>query len=363
MPTRCGRERIRVFPLDNGPHSVGEGGEATRGRRASRLGAIARDPVAVLAAAVLVILVFALTAGGPLAQRVLGHGPNDLFPYAVDPNTQRPVGPWTRVSTEPSANFDEFGIMQPPAADAPTTVLVLGADGSLGRDEFLRLLVGGRSTLAIAVLGTLLALALGALLGAAAAYLGGLVDAAVERLSELVMAFPILLLLLVLSSSGLPRRLDSITFGGALAQGSLTVVAVIGCFTWFYPARIVRAQVLMLRRSEFVEAATMIGAGRWRVLRSHLLPQLVSTLVALGLVAVATNMMLEVGVTFFGVGVKAPSVSWGTMLAETWSGALTSGTIQATKTVWLTLIPSVAIFLTVLSLNIVGDALRERSAR
>ena len=307
------------------------------------------------------MLLAALTAGLPVAERLLGHGPADLFPYAVDAETLRPVPPLTRVATAEFPKADEFGIRLPPPAGAPTTLLILGADGSLGRDEFLRLLAGGRTTLAIAVFGALLALGVGALLGAAAAYFGGWTDAAVARLSEVAMAFPILLLLLVLGSSGLSRKLDSVTFGGLIGRGAATVIVLIGLFTWFYPARVVRAQVLSLRQREFVEAATMIGAGHWRVLRVHLLPHLVPTLVAVGLVAVATNVMLEVAVTFFGVGVKAPSVSWGTMLAETWSGALTNtGTLTATKTAWLTLIPSLAVFLTVLSLNLVGDALAER---
>jgi peptide/nickel transport system permease protein len=319
---------------------------------------VRHDRVALVALGFLVLLVLAVSAGAPLAAHLLGHGPNDPFPYAVDVNA-KPVGPWARV---PDLNDvqqpGEFGLPKPPP-ETHTTLLVLGGDGQLGRDEFLRVLYGGRVTLEVALGATLLAIVLGVGFGAAAGYFGGWLDAVVSRLVDLVMTFPLLLFLLMLGTAASPRLRD-VTLHGLLNQGVLMLILLIGAFTWFYPARIVRAEVLSLRRREFVEAAVSVGASDARILRKHLVPAVAPTLIAYGAVLMATNVMLEAGVSFLGVGIGLPTASWGTLLTSAWGSLIQPFRYDPlTFTPWTTLAPSVAIFLTVLAFNLVADAIRD----
>ncbi len=319
-----------------------------------------RDRAALASGVFLVLLVFAVLPGAPLLGRIVGHGPNDLFPYAVNVSL-RPHGPWSWVPDTPIApTIDETTFQQsPPPAGAGKTLLILGADGTLGRDELLRLLYGGRVSLTVAVGATLLALLIGTTLGTLAAFFGGWVDAVVSRFTDLVMAFPVLLLAIVLGST-VSGKLDGVTLGGALNQGVLSLVLLIGLFTWFYPARIVRSLIMSLRGREFVEAAEMIGASEGKIMRTHLFPHVVPALAVWATLAVATNIMLEAGITFLGVGIKLPTTSWGSMLAATWGTVLSPLPYNPTTfSPWLTLIPSLTIFLTVLALTLFGEGLRE----
>jgi len=239
------------------------------------------------------------------------------------------------------------------------TLLLLGADSALGRDEFLRVLYGGRVSLEIAAGAALLAILIGLLLGSIAGFYGGWTDAVISRFTDLVMAFP-LLLFLVLIGSLFAHGLTDWTFHGLINQGVFQLILIIGAFTWFYPARIVRAQIMSLRHKEFVEAAQMVGARDSRIVRTHLLPHVLPPLLAYGTLLVATNIMIEVGVTFLGAGIKLPTASWGSLLAQTWGSVLNPNAYNpATVQPWLTLVPSLAIFATVFSLNQFGEGLRE----
>jgi peptide/nickel transport system permease protein len=127
----------------------------------------------------------------------------------------------------------------------------------------------------------------------------------------------------------------------------------------FYPARIIRSRVLSLKQSEFIEAAEATGAGNWWVIRKHLSPHLVGPLAAVASVVLATNILLEAGITFLGVGIKIPATSWGTMLVETWGSPISPGRFNPQLTsVWLTIFPTLAILLTVLAFNYCAEALR-----
>jgi ABC-type dipeptide/oligopeptide/nickel transport system permease subunit len=126
---------------------------------------------------------------------------------------------------------------------------------------------------------------------------------------------------------------------------------VIGLFTWFYPARIVRAQVLSLREKEFVEAARMVGSSNFRIMRSHLLPHLVGTMIVYGTLTVAINILLESTLSFLGVGLTPPNASWGNMLDE----AVQFYTIQP----WLIVWPGLALLVLTLAFNLLGDGLRD----
>jgi len=337
-------------------------GLAPRAESPSRLAwrRLRRDRAALVSGCFLLFLLFAVLPGAPLLERAVGHGPNDFFPFAVDVSL-RPVGPWSWVpdtSMVPGIDETTFEQEAPPPGTGKT-LLVLGADGTLGRDELLRLLYGGRVSLLVAIGATLLALVIGTTLGTVAAFFGGWVDGLISRFTDLVMAFPVLLLAIVLGST-VSMKLDDITFGGALNKGVLSLMLLIGFFTWFYPARIVRSLILSLRGREFVEAAEMIGSSDAKIMRTHLFPHVIPALAVWATLAVATNIMLEAGITFLGVGIKLPTTSWGTMLAATWGTVLSPLPYNpATFSPWLTIIPSATIFLTVLALTLFGEGLRE----
>lgn len=314
-----------------------------------------RNRTALACGVLALAMILAVTAGASIAAALVGHGPNQPFPYAVDSSSLRPVGPWSWV---PDTSYLGATPGKPPTGTGKT-LLVLGSDGPLGRDEFLRILYGGRVSLAVALLATLLALTIGTILGAAAGWAGGFVDAVISRFTDLVMAFPYLLFIVMIGSIA-GNGLVDLTLGGLLNRGVLQLVLLIGAFTWFYPARIVRTQVQSLRHSEFVDAAVVMGARDRRIVRTHLLPHVVPQLVAYGTLAVATNVMVEVGVTFLGAGVRLPTSSWGSLLAQTWGTILSPNPYNpATTQPWLTLLPSIAIFLTVFSLNQFGEGLAE----
>jgi peptide/nickel transport system permease protein len=325
-----------------------------------------RDRLAVAALAFCILLFALIYVGEPIGEQLLSHGPDDPFPYAVNLYL-KPDGLW---SWEPNlhefaangANGPEYDIRRPKApATTPNTLLILGGDGPLGRDELLRLLAGGKVTLEVAVGGTAIALLVGTLFGAMAAMAGGIVDAVVSRFTEFVMAFPLLLLLIMIGSTSIGGGLDNMTLGGLLNRGVLSLALVIGAFTWFYPARLVRTQILALRQREFVEAAEMIGATRWRIVRTHLMPHVAASLGVYATLAIATNVMLEAGVSFLGVGVKLPTASWGNMLGENWGSLLhpTLTLVEQQRALTPTIAPSVLIFLTIYAFNLVGEGLRK----
>ena len=319
-----------------------------------------RDRVAVGCGVFLLVLVFAVGPGAPLYEKLVGHGPNDFFPYAVSVGL-RPAGPFTVTWNTPVMSGDNPFVFKHPDPPRGTgkTLLLLGADSALGRDEFLRVLYGGRVSLEIAAGAALLAIVIGLVLGSIAGFYGGWTDAVISRFTDLVMAFP-LLLFLVLIGSFFAHGLTDWTFHGLINQGVFQLVLIIGAFTWFYPARLVRGQIMLLRHKEFVEAAQMVGARDSRIVRTHLLPHVLPPLLAYGTLLVATNIMIEVGVTFLGAGIKLPTASWGSLLAQTWGSVLNPNAYNpATVQPWLTLVPSLAIFATVFSLNQFGEGLRE----
>jgi peptide/nickel transport system permease protein len=319
-----------------------------------------RDRLALGCGVFLVLLVFAVGPGAPLYGKLVGHGPNDFFPYAVSVSL-RPAGPFTVTWDTPEvAGDDPFALKHPdPPAGTGKTLLLLGADSQLGRDEFLRILYGGRVSLEVAVGAALVAILIGVTLGSLAGYFGGWIDAVVSRFTDLVMAFP-LLLFLVMIGSLFTHGIQDWTLHGLFNQGVMELVLIIGAFTWFYPARLVRGQIQSLRHKEFVDAAQMVGARDARIMRTHLLPHVVPPLLAYGTLLIATNIMIEVGVTFLGAGIKLPTASWGSLLAQTWGSILNPNPFNpATTQPWLTLCPSIAIFLAVFALNQFGEGLRE----
>jgi len=319
-----------------------------------------QDRLALACGVFLGLLLFLCFPGAKLYGMAVGHGPNDFFPYAVSASL-RPVGPLTVTwNVHSLADLDEYTLApKPPPAGTPKTFLLLGADSQLGRDEFLRILYGGRVTLEVAIGAAFLAILIGLVLGTVAGWFGTWVDTGVARFTDLMMAFPVLLFLVMLGAV-LEDGVTHWTFGGVLNEGVFQLIVLIALFTWFYPARLVRGEVMSLRHREFVEAAQSIGAPATWVMRKHLLPHLIPPLLAYSAVLVATNIMLEVGATFLNAGIKLPTASWGSLLAQTWGSILNPNPYNpATVQPWLTIFPSVAIFLTVFALNQFGEGLRE----
>jgi ABC-type dipeptide/oligopeptide/nickel transport system permease subunit len=309
-----------------------------------------RDKLALLSIAFIVFLLFASFVGGPIMKHVLGHGPNTIFANGVDQSSLAPVGPWTHIS-----NADYVGetpaVFQSahPGQHLGTALLPLGADGSLGRDLFLRLLYGAQTSLEVAVLATLGSVALGVLMGLLAGYFRGWVDTVVSRLIEVVMVFPALLFIIAVRVVAGPQ-LNSITFG-FLAKGVFTLVLIFSVIGWFYPARIIRGVVFSLREKEFVEAARMTGASDFRIMRSHLLPHLVAPIVVYSTLIIASNILGEAGLSFLGLGIEQPTASWGNLLAAAPDFYLTQP--------WLMVWPGLSILLTTLAFNLLGDGLRD----
>jgi peptide/nickel transport system permease protein len=292
-----------------------------------------RDRIAVGSIFFLILLVLVCFPGAAIAENQLGHSPDDIFFDGVDDRLV-PKGPWSWVTHPLTGERQLF---------------ILGADGTLGRDLFLRLLYGGRVSLEVAVLSTLGVMFVGTLLGAIAGYYRGWIDTIVARLTEITMAFPALLFIIALAST-VGSRLDNVTFG-IFGRGVVTIVLVLLLFGWFYPARIIRAQVLSLREKEFIEAARMIGASDWRIIRSHLLPHLVAPIIVFSTLVVAQYILAEAGLSFLGLGIKLPTASWGNLL----SNAPDFYTTQP----WLMVWPGLAVLLTTLAFNLLGDGLRD----
>src|SRR5689334_6728790 len=293
-----------------------------------------RDKVAIASGVFIILLLFVAFGGAPIARHIVGHGPNDLFlgPPAVT-LAGLPANPWTHVPNPITGKQD---------------LLVLGSANRLGQDEFLRLLYGARISLEVAIISTIGVMIIGVLLGSAAGYFRGSTDTLISRLTEITMAFPLLIFVISLAATIGPQ-LDNITLG-IFPQGVLTLVMIFTLFGWFYPARIMRAQALSIREKEYVEAARMIGASDSRIIRSHILPHLVAPMIVYATLTVASFILLEAGLSFLGVGIKFQP-SWGNLLSE--------GPNYYTTRPLLMLWPGLAVLLTTLAFNLLGDGLRD----
>jgi peptide/nickel transport system permease protein len=299
-----------------------------------------RDKIAIASGIFIILLLFVAFAGAPIAKRVLGHGPNQLFigTEAVSDTTLQPAGPWTTIHyTDPLTNKPK------------TTLFVLGAANTLGQDEFLRLLYGAQVSLEVAIFSTLGVMLIGVLMGSIAGYFRGWSDTIISRVTEITMAFPVLLFVIALAATVGPR-LDSITLG-IFGNGVITLTLIFVMFGWFYPARIMRASVLSIREKEYIEAARMIGAGDGKIIRSHVLPHLVAPIIVYSTLIIASYVLAEAGLSFLGLGIHPPQASWGNLLAQAPDYYLAQP--------WLMLWPGLAVLLTTLAFNLLGDGMRD----
>jgi ABC-type dipeptide/oligopeptide/nickel transport system permease subunit len=303
------------------------------------------------------LIVFVALFGSAVVSRLVGHDGNAPFLYAASA-THRAVGPWTHVPAPANPPFDAYGNLLPPPKGTKSTLFVLGADGPLGRDELIRLLDGLRTSLEVGVGAMLVALLIALPFGTAAGYFGGAVDAVVSQFTETVMAFPLLLFLLF-ANKYLVGDIRAIGWSWVIPQGAVGEAVLIGVFTAFYPTRLIRAQMFTLRNAEFVEAAHMVGASTWRILRRHLLPHLAPILLVWAAIAIGTNILAEVGLSFLGIGVQASTPSLGSLLSTVWGTIYNPQTYDShAYTPWQTVFPMVTIVLTVVCLNRLSEALR-----
>jgi peptide/nickel transport system permease protein len=275
----------------------------------SRVGSVAarliRRPLAVFGLAVIVIVVAAAIAA-PL-----------LAPFSPDEQL-----------------FD--GLTLEGAPLPPGGHFLLGTD-LLGRDLLSRLLFGARTSLIVGIVANGIAVAIGAMVGVTAGFFAGVVGSVLMRFTDLMTAFPALLLAIVLA---------------ALFHPSLWIVAlVIAMVNWVQLARVVYTETRSLAAREFVEAERSIGAGRARILFRHILPHLVSTILVYGTLGIATTVLLEATLSYLGVGVQPPTPSWGNIINENQT--------YFTTAPWLVFFPGLAIILLALGFNLVGDALRD----
>ena len=239
------------------------------------------------------------------------------------------LAPWLTPYGE--ADMDLMHRLAPPSAEH-----LLGTDEA-GRDVLTRLLYGSRVSLMVGIVPTLLSMVIGAVLGVTAGYLGGAVDSIIMRLADIVLAFPSMLLAMVIMYT--------------LGDGLFNVFLTLTLMNWGPVARIARAETLKLKTIDYVEAARSIGMSKGRIIMRHILPNCIPTLIVLFTLNVPSAILTESALSFLGLGIQPPSASWGLMV--------NTGRQYLFNAPWLSFAPSGAIMLAVLSFNFLGDGLRD----
>ena len=265
----------------------------------------------------MVILMVVLALGAGLFENIVGHEFDHQF---------------TGKNGEPLM-LNEFG-----SPEGPNSEFWFGAD-DLGRDLFVRVLYGARTSLKIAIVATGIELLLGVFLGMLAGFRRGWVDTVVSRLVDLVLSIPLLLL--------------GISLGIATGGGETMVIFLIAFFGWPYIARIVRGQTLSLRESQFIEAAHSLGASSRWIMGREILPNLFAPIIVYSTLIIPTNIVAESALSFLGVGVKEPTPSWGKMLDSA------TQYVSYGAAWWYMVYPGLFLFITVLGFNLLGDGLRD----
>jgi len=218
----------------------------------------------------------------------------------------------------------------------PSAAHWFGTD-HLGRDLFVRVMQGGQISLEVALAATAVSLSIGVLFGAMAGFLGGRVDNAMMRVVDVLYTLPFTIFAIIL-----------VTY---LGRSLVLVFVAIGAVEWLTMARIVRGQVMSLKEKEFIEAAVAMGLSRRRILLRHLIPNAIGPVIVYATLTIPRVMLLEAFLSYLGLGVQAPMSSWGTLIKE--------GTAAMEEYPWLLVFPSVALSVTLFSLNFLGDGLRD----
>jgi peptide/nickel transport system permease protein len=283
-----------------------------------------RDRGAMVGGVVAIVLII-IAICAKLIEHVFGLDPNAFHQELVDPELIRPYG-----------SFGGISWAHP-----------LGVEPGTGRDLLARIIEGSWVSLLVAFGATLLSNVLGTVLGVVAGFYGGLVDTIISRVMDIFLAFPLLLFAIAISAS-----LQNQAFGlHGLTLHVSVLIFVIGFFNWPYMGRIIRGQTLSLREREFVDAARSLGAGGPRILFRELLPNLVAPILVYSSLLIPTNILFEAGLSYLGVGISPPQASWGGMLQQ--------ATTYYQSDPEFMVVPGLAIFIAVVSFNLLGDGLRD----
>lgn len=326
-----------TVPLDVDPQATGAvmesavGGTTGKGIEGRSLGQIAwmrlkSDRVAI-ASSVVILLLLLTAVFAPVLVKLFGHPPNAFHQDLIDPALSVPIGKFGGINH----NF------------------LLGVDPTFGRDVFARIVTGARISLLVALCSTLLAVSMGTVLGITAGYFGGAVDSLIGRLMDLLLAFPQLLFAIAIGTILLQKNAVFGLHGDALSV--VMLVIIIGFFGWPYVGRIIRGQTISLKEREFVDAARSLGASNFHIIFKELLPSLVAPVLIYATLLIPTNILFEAALSFLGVGVRPPTPTWGSMLSDA------VATYQVDPTYMM--VPGVALFVTVISFNLLGDSLRD----
>lgn len=220
----------------------------------------------------------------------------------------------------------------------PSSEHILGTD-DLGRDVFTRLLYGGRVSIIVGIASMTVQLVIGVIMGAIAGYFGGIAEKIIMRIIDVIMCFPFFVI--------------AVSVAAVVGPGVKNLIIIIGFLMWPNIARIVRAEILALKENDYIMAAKAMGLSSFEIIKSHILPNIMSPILVAATLAIANGILTEASLSFLGIGVKLPQPSWGNMLIA----AQNIGTLQ--REWWLWIPAGSLIILMVLSINFVGDGLRD----
>jgi len=248
--------------------------------------------------------------------------------------------------TEEYANHNDLTIaLQPPSAEHP-----FGTD-TIGRDILARTIYGGQISLLIGITAVLVEVIVGVVLGALAGYFGGRVDSVIMRFTEAMLIIPSIFLLIAMAKYFAGKVPNMVIFGREFSGSVIVIVLIIGLTSWPYLARIVRAQFLSLKENEFILAARATGTPTRGIIFGHILPNTMAPIIVAATLGIATAITTEAYISFLGLGVQPPTATWGNMLENSYN--------YIDSAQWLWFFPGMLILLTVLSINFVGDGLRD----
>lgn len=250
------------------------------------------------------------------------------------------------VFSEDYANHNDLSIrLQPPSAEHP-----FGTD-PIGRDIMARTIYGGQISLLIGVAAVVIAMAVGVLVGAFAGYYSGTTDSILMRFTEAVLNIPTLFLLIIAAKYAGDKIQNFQLFGREFSGSLIVIILIIGFTSWMYVARIVRSEFLSLKEREFITAARALGVTNSRIIFRHVLPNTTAPIIVAATLGIATAILAEAYISFLGLGVRAPTATWGNMLEDA------TRYIESAPHIWF--FPGLLILITVLAINFLGDGLRD----
>jgi peptide/nickel transport system permease protein len=275
------------------------------------------------------VLVLIAIFGGPIATALTHHKENQTFYNGLN----------------------DFGSPLSPRLHTPDGAFIFGFD-SAGRDLFVRVMYGARTSMLVGVVASGIAVFVGLVVGLIAGYYGGWTDTALSRISDVMLAVPQLVIAIgIVAACGTTVKGCA---GGLIQPGLNVVILVIALFSWPYVARIVRGFTLSLREREFVEAARSLGASNLRIVRKEILPNLVGPIIVYATLLIPTNILFEAALSFLGLGVPPDQASWGQILSDA-----PNYVNNYNFAWWYMVFPGVFLVITTLSFNLLGDGLRD----